>query len=286
MNNPKKHTDANKLPETEIDKKDERPVCGLIMPIADTDGYPRGHWEDVKNILISVAESAGFRTRLVSQSDSVSVIQTTIVQNVYFDDIIICDVSSKNPNVMFELGLRLAFDKAAVIVKDKITGYSFDTSPVEHINYPTDLRYYDVEEFKKELYTKLKATYKKSEDPKHSMYLESFGKIVTKKLNTVEVTDGEYILKALDEVKNEITKLKDKNRDIPLRQGSRLVPTIEGQTRTYLRESYFDFLKNGTIDKDSGIFQSFLEYLRERELITGISTPSEKSVQLFLQTFG
>jgi len=32
---------------------------------------------------------------------------------------------------MFELGLRLAFDKPAIIVKDDNTSYSFDTAPIE-----------------------------------------------------------------------------------------------------------------------------------------------------------
>jgi len=41
---------------------------------------------------------------------------------------IVCDISGRNPNVMFELGLRLAFDKPAIIIKDEITPYSFDTS--------------------------------------------------------------------------------------------------------------------------------------------------------------
>jgi hypothetical protein len=34
----------------------------------------------------------------------------------------------KNPNVMFELGMRLAFDKPAIIIKDNRTNYSFDTA--------------------------------------------------------------------------------------------------------------------------------------------------------------
>lgn len=289
MSNPKKieqHTNANRLPENEIDKNDERPVCGLIMPIADTDGYPRGHWEDVKNILISVADSAGFKTRLVSQSDSVSIIQTTIVQNVYFDDIVICDVSSKNPNVMFELGLRLAFDKAAVIVKDTVTGYSFDTSPVEHLNYPTDLRYYDVEEFKKDLFKKLIATYAKSKDPNHSMYLESFGKIVNKKLNTIEVSDAEYITKSLNELKTEILLLKE-NKDLSptYRQGLRSIPSIDSEYTEYLKKSYYDFISTKKIDKETDILKAFIDYLRTEAKVLGMPLPTENRIRHFISNW-
>ncbi|WP_353118770.1 hypothetical protein [Myroides odoratus] len=56
------------------------------------------------------------------------------MNNIYNDEIVVCDVSSKNPNVMFELGLRLAFDKPTIIIKDEKTGYSFDTGVIEHLN--------------------------------------------------------------------------------------------------------------------------------------------------------
>lgn len=220
MSNAKKREEINTENETAKNQteqpasKDTRPVCGLIMPIADTEGYPIGHWKEVKKIITDVAEAAGFRTRLVSESEDVRVIQKTIVQNVFDDDIIICDVSSKNPNVMFELGLRFAFDKATVIIKDDVTGYSFDTSPVEHINYPKDLRYSLIESFKKDLAAKLKATFVKSKELGHSMYLQNFGKFVVKELHTEVISNDQYVIESLKELKSEIQELrkKDNNR--------------------------------------------------------------------------
>lgn len=200
-----KHTKGNNIDKEDI--YDDRPVCGLIMPIADTEGYPIGHWKEVKKIITTVAEEAGFRTRLVSESDDVRVIQKTIVQNVFDDDIIICDVSSKNPNVMFELGLRFAFDKAAVIIKDNETGYSFDTSPVEHINYRKDLRFSSIEQFKKDLYLKLRATFEKSKEDNHSMYLQDFGKFVVKELNAKTISENQYIFEKLDEIQKEMKNI-------------------------------------------------------------------------------
>jgi hypothetical protein len=49
---------------------------------------------------------------------------------------------------MLELGMRLAFDKPAVIVKDDKTDYSFDTSSIEHLAYPRDLRFSKIKSFK------------------------------------------------------------------------------------------------------------------------------------------
>lgn len=80
----------------------------------------------------------------MSDSDEIGIIQKRIIQNVYNSEIVICDVSKKNPDVMFELGMRLAFDKATVIIKDDKTDYSFDTGVIEHLGYPRGLRFYKI----------------------------------------------------------------------------------------------------------------------------------------------
>ena len=65
-------------------------------------------------MLFDAIRLAAFDPRMVSDSDEVSVIQKRIVQNIYNNPIVVCDVSGKNANVMFELGMRLAFDKPVV----------------------------------------------------------------------------------------------------------------------------------------------------------------------------
>ena len=65
---------------------------------------------------------------------------------------------------MFELGMRLAFDKPTIIIIDDKTSYSFDTAIIEHLSYPRDLRYGKINEFKIKLKEKIIATIKKSEN--------------------------------------------------------------------------------------------------------------------------
>ncbi|EKF9229547.1 hypothetical protein O1B71_001874, partial [Vibrio cholerae] len=91
-------------------------TCGIIMPISGIDGCTESHWSDVLEILNDAIEDAGFVGNLVSHSDEVGIIHKRIIQNLYDNPIVVCDVSCKNPNVMFELGLRLAFDKPTIIV--------------------------------------------------------------------------------------------------------------------------------------------------------------------------
>ena len=284
MSNAKKKeeiTDESTIEKPE-DKKDPRPVCGLIMPIADTEGYPVGHWKEVKKLYISVAEEEGFRARLVSDSDDVRIIQKNIVQNVFDDDIVICDVSSKNPNVMFELGLRLAFDKAAVIVKDNVTGYSFDTSPIAHINYPKDLRYYDIEDFRVELKAKLKATFEESKKSDHSMYLDSFGKFVVKKLSTNEVSNDQFVIESLKEIKEELSSIKSQKRTDKQDLIENNDVSINLQTYARLHRMFPKYVS----ELPEGISispASFYKYVKDSYEGTGLRIPSIDVVSKYIR---
>ncbi len=177
------------------------------MPISSIDGCNEQHWSDVKEILTEAVEAAGFKANLVSYADDVGIIQKRIIQNLYENPIVICDVSGKNPNVMFELGLRLAFDKPTIIIKDDKTAYSFDTSPIEHLEYPRDLRFTKIVEFKKSLMEKVQATLKKSqEDPNYTTFLKHFGTFTVAKLDTKEVSKEDFIIEELRDLKKVVQR--------------------------------------------------------------------------------
>ena len=173
-------------------------MCGIVMPISEIDGCTESHWQDVYSIISQATELAGFNSNLVSNSNDVGVIQKRIIQNLYDNPIVVCDVSGKNPNVMFELGLRLAFDKPTIIIKDDKTKYSFDTSPIEHLEYPRDLRFSEIVEFKELLGEKITQTYKKSkEDPKYSTFLKHFGSFKIAEIETEVVSKEDFILEEI-----------------------------------------------------------------------------------------
>ena len=135
-----------------------RRICGIVMPISASNDYTASHWADVKDILTGVISSAGLDGILVSDADASGVIHKRIVQNLYDNPLVVCDVSGKNPNVMFELGMRLAFDKSTILVKDSTAPYLFDTGSIEHVEYPRDLRFAQILEFKEKLSLKIIAT--------------------------------------------------------------------------------------------------------------------------------
>lgn len=180
----------------------QRQKCGIVMPISLIDGCTEQHWSDVLSILNETIESSGFEPNLVSNADDVGIIQKRIIQNLYENPIVVCDVSGKNPNVMFELGMRLAFDKPTIIIKDDKTTYSFDTAPIEHITYPRDLRFNRIIDFKNELKEKIVGTVKKAEnDSSFSTFLKHFGKFTVAKIDTKEISKEEYILEEIRDLR-------------------------------------------------------------------------------------
>lgn len=187
----------------------EKLKCGIVMPISSIDGCNEGHWSEVLSIISDAIEAAGFDGNLVSNADDVGIIQKRIIQNLHDNPIVVCDVSGKNPNVMFELGIRLAFDKPTLIIKDDKTSYSFDTSAIEHLEYPRDLRFSRITDFKEKLSAKIKATYDKSvTDPSYTTFLKHFGEFKVAKIDKKEVSGQELIIDDLKNIKNMIERLE------------------------------------------------------------------------------
>jgi hypothetical protein len=200
------------------------------MPISALDGCPAEHWAEVKAIITEAIESIvdpKFAVKLVSDADDIGIIQKRIVQNVYSSDIVVCDVSGKNPNVMFELGLRLAFDRPIVIVKDDKTDYAFDTGIIEHVGYPRDLRFGRVVEFKKTLCTKVSGTHKAAAGkPDHSPFLKNFGKFTVAHLDETTVTPDRLVLEVMEELRLDMRRIR-RRLDSPELPGSRGGPLPE-----------------------------------------------------------
>ncbi len=221
----KKNETTGKSSSTEV-KGEVSPVCGIVMPISEIDECSAAHWKDVRSIIEEAARNAGYEARLVSQSDDVGVIQQRIVQNLYDCEIVVCDVSAKNANVMFELGLRLAFDKPAIVLKDNKTTYSFDTSPIEHLEYPRDLRYSAIQQFKVDLANKITATVNAAKKPDYTTFLKHFGKFEVAGLETKQVSEVEYLSEELKEIRQGLSGVKAAVRDMSRKM---LAPSISAK---------------------------------------------------------
>lgn len=241
-------------------------TCGIIMPISSLDGCSADHWSEVKNILSEAIEMAGYTASLVSDADDSGIIQKRIVQNIYDNDIVVCDVSGKNPNVMFELGMRLAFDKPTIIVIDDKTNYSFDTSPIEHISYPRDLRYHSIIRFKDKLKEKICATVKKAqEDPNYTTFLKNFGEFEVAHIEKKKGSINDILLSRMDDISRQLSRIQSQ-KVAPVM----VYPNRDAKLRSILQKELDRFCAMNNIDKTilflnkDGQKERFIKQLEER----------------------
>jgi hypothetical protein len=100
----------------------------VIMPFNEdkTPHRPKGFFTEVLNSLITPAAlEAKFNVETANRQGS-DVIQSTIVNQLLDADLVIADLTDHNPNVMIELGLRLAENKPVALIKATGTGDIFD----------------------------------------------------------------------------------------------------------------------------------------------------------------
>lgn len=133
--------------------------CFVIMPISDPEGYEKGHFQKVYDFIIREAvDKTKFNALRADEVKETNLIQLDILNRLIEAPIAICDLSSRNPNVLFELGIRQAFDKPTVLIQEEGTPKIFDISSLRIYNYKPSLEYKDVLETQIELKERIEAT--------------------------------------------------------------------------------------------------------------------------------
>ena len=250
--------------ETNKKTKTKTLKCGIVMPITQHSDYPQDHWKDVLNILFEAINDTDFEPALVSDDPAIGLNHDRIVTNLYTNEIVVCDVSSKNPNVMFELGLRLAFDKPTIIVKDEKTGFSFDTGIIEHIPYPSSLRFSQIVNFKTALIKRINATYETSKNnTNYSPFLKNFGKrIVPAKIDGQEISESKFIIDTLNGLQQEFRYLR--NRVLSSENENRNIEFYDNNLNSIIRNELEDYIKiKGVIKSEKELEMIVVEIMKK-----------------------
>lgn len=188
--------------------KEKIKTCGIVMPIsAMPPDYTAEHWARVQKILWKSVEKANMKPILVWENPSVDVIQNTILQNIYESDLVICDVSGLNPNVMLETGLRLSTKKPTVIVTDRVIKPPFDIQSIGHLPYQRDLEFNAIETFIMDLSQKLLDISKAEDNGTYVPFAEKF-EIKTVMPKAVSVTSEDFILESIKSINKFMSKLE------------------------------------------------------------------------------
>jgi nucleoside 2-deoxyribosyltransferase len=102
-------------------------TCFAIMPFRERESVrSAGFFGEVLRALVAPAgREAGFEV-ITANRDGSDVIQATIVNQLLDADLVVADLTENNPNVLFELGLRIAEDKPVALIRAKGTAPIFD----------------------------------------------------------------------------------------------------------------------------------------------------------------
>ncbi|MEW8332904.1 MAG: hypothetical protein AB2594_17855 [Candidatus Thiodiazotropha sp.] len=120
---------------------DSNKTCFVIMPIADMDGYESGHFARVyEHVIKPSCIQAGFDPVRADDVAASNYIVIDILTKIVESDMVICDLSGRNPNVLYELGIRQSFNLPTVLIKDIKTNKIFDIQGLRYIEYNQALR--------------------------------------------------------------------------------------------------------------------------------------------------
>ena len=256
-------------PKTPQIKEERR--CGIIMPISKIGDCTQQHWQEVRGIIEDAIKAAEFTPLLVSDADDSGIIQHRIVQNIYDNEMIVCDVSCKNPNVMFELGMRLAFDKPTIIIMDNDTPYSFDTAPIEHLTYPRNLNYYDILDFKEKLTQKIKATYESYLNQTANTFLKNFGEFRVASIEHREGEINDVILSRLDSLSIQIDRINasiyTSDSNIITKQPKEI---LESHIHEFCRIENVERSDLWLLGEDSPLIEKLVAFLESKPIIRHI----------------
>ena len=190
----------------------EKPVCFIIMPISDPDGYAAGHFQHVfEDLFVPACEKAGYQAIRADQVRETNLIHLDVLQKIIDSPMALCDLSSRNPNVLFELGLRQAFDKAVALVQEVGTPQIFDITPLRFTNYRRELVYREALQDQEAIAAGLTATREATSDRKS---INSIVKLLglTHPASRANITESDRDSAILSVIMTELANLRSEIR--------------------------------------------------------------------------
>jgi hypothetical protein len=189
--------------------------CFVIMPISTPQSYDDEHFLRVyKHLIKPACEKADLKTTRADEVQNTNYIVIDILKRIINSDIVICDLSSKNPNVLYELGIRQAFNLPSVLIKDKQTERIFDIQGLRTYEYDEALRVDTVNEDIEELTSIIEKTIINEDNDINSLIQLLEVQQATISTDTKISEETGLILKSIRDVSQRLTSLEEKTKKI------------------------------------------------------------------------
>jgi hypothetical protein len=198
---------------------DKKAKCFIIMPITTPETLVtvyrdgKNHFQHVLDCLfIPAIEKAGFEPKNPKVIGS-DVIHAEIISTLETSDLVFCDMSSLNPNVFFEFGIRTSLNKPVCVVKDELTKQiPFDTGILNYETYDSSIDPWTLSTEIDKLVNHIKTTMEKSKGENALWRIFGF-KFSAPPLKTENDTDSK-----LDFLSIQIDALRQQMANIPMNE--------------------------------------------------------------------
>ena len=131
--------------------------CFVIAPIGDPDSETRKRSDQVlKHVIAPPVQDCGYEPTRADQISEPGMITSQVIQRIVDDDLVVADLTERNPNVFYELAIRHGIRKPLVQLIKKGEQIPFDVAGTRtvHVDHH-DLD--SVEEAKKEIVSQIRA---------------------------------------------------------------------------------------------------------------------------------
>lgn len=190
-------------------------ACGIVMPISATPTHSAEHWAAVKELIERAARDAGFNPKAVWVAGDTDAITVRIVSQIVSAPMIVCDITDHNPNVMFELGLRLSAKFPTIIIREEGTKMPFDIADFEAIDYPLHLKFLQTETFIKKLAVSMKDKMTAFDNKTYRAFYENLeGVPVVDPISVKEVPFNEFVAEKLVEISDRLDGMEARSRSL------------------------------------------------------------------------
>lgn len=138
------------------------PSCFIAMPITtrpeDEEKYgDPDHWVHVSKVLFEPAIRAAGLEPVVPLAKGSELIHSNIIERLTSADMVLVDLSSSNPNVYFEFGVRTAMNKPVTLVAESGQQLPFDTKIVNTYFYDPTLTSWELDDARQLLTSHIRA---------------------------------------------------------------------------------------------------------------------------------
>lgn len=186
--------------------KEDKKICFVISPIGEEGSETRERSDQVlKHIISSSVEQLGYTVIRADKISEPGIITTQIIEHIVDAELVIADLTEKNPNVFYELAIRHAIRKPLVQMIRKGDVIPFDVAATRIIQF--DLHNLDsVASAKEEISSQIKSL-EAGNNEVHNPISVSLDLKVLKESGNIEERSLADIVEAVSDLRLAVTSM-------------------------------------------------------------------------------